>query len=87
MEATALSAAKQNIRQLKKQKVEILASTRDRKALKRIQRKVKLLKRQSRDLAHEKKLAGAKMAAETAAKEAAEKAAAAAAKSAQAAAE
>ena len=45
MEATALSAAKQNIRQLKKQKVEILASTRDRKALKRIQRKVKLLKR------------------------------------------
>jgi hypothetical protein len=87
MEATALSAVKQNIRQLKKQKEEILASTRDRKALKRLQRKVKLLKRESRDLAHEKKLAEAKIAAETATKEAAEKAAAAAAKSAEAAAE
>ena len=48
MEATALSAAKQNIRQLKKQKAEILASTRDRKQLKKLQRKVKLLKRQAR---------------------------------------
>jgi CBS-domain-containing membrane protein len=86
MEATALSAAKQAIRQLKKQKVEILASTRDRKKLKGIQRKVKLLKRQSRELGQEKKLAAARAAAETAAKEAAEKAAAAAANAAQAAA-
>ena len=86
MEATALSAAKQNIRQLKKQKAEILTSTRDRKLLKKLQRKVKLLKRQSRELAQEKKIAAAKIAAETAAKEAAEKAAAAAAKTAEAAA-
>ena len=86
MEATALSAAKQSIRQLKKHKAEILASTRDRKQLKKLQRKVKLLKRQSRELAQEKKIAAAKIAAETAAKEAAEKAAAAAAKTAEAAA-
>ncbi|MGH7875258.1 MAG: hypothetical protein ACREQO_23945 [Candidatus Binatia bacterium] len=86
MEATALSAAKQNIRQLQKQKAEILTSTRDRKLLKRLQRKVKLLKRQARGLAQEKKIAAAKIAAEAAAKEAAEKAAAAAAKAAQAAA-
>jgi hypothetical protein len=83
MDVTALTAAKQNIRLLKKQKAEMLASSPDRKKLKRIQRKVKLLKRETRVLAGEKKLATAKVAAEAAAKEAAEKAAAAAAKAAE----
>jgi hypothetical protein len=86
MDATALTTAKQNIRQLKKQKAEILSAAPDQKKLKKIQRQVKLLKRQSRALAREKKLAAAKAAADTAAKEAAEKAAAAAAKKAEAAA-
>jgi len=86
MDATALTTAKQNIRQLKKQKAELLTSSPDRKKLKRMQRKIKLLKRQSRVLAGEKKLAVAKAAAEAAAKEAAEKTAAAAAKAAEAAA-
>jgi len=84
MEENALSTAKQNIRQLKKQKTEILASTPDRKKLKRIQRKIKLLKRASRELAQKKKAAAAKAQADAAAKEAAEKAAAAAAKAAEA---
>jgi hypothetical protein len=80
MDATELTTAKQNIRQLKKQKVEMLSGARDQKKLKKIQRQIKLLKRQSRDLAREKKAATVKAAAEAAAKEAAEKAAAAAAK-------
>jgi hypothetical protein len=80
MDPTALTTAKQNIRQLKKQKAEILTSSRDQKKLKKIQRDIKLLKRQTRELGREKKLAAAKAAAENAAKEAAEKAAAAAAK-------
>jgi hypothetical protein len=84
MDVTATTAAKQSIRQLKKDKAEILASSGDRKKLKRIQRKVKLLKRQTRELAGVKKLAADKAAAEAAAKEAAEKAAAAAAKAAEA---
>jgi ABC-type Mn2+/Zn2+ transport system ATPase subunit len=84
MDATALTTAKQNIRQLKKQKAEVLASSHDRKQVRKIQRKVKLLKRQTRALAKEKKLAAAKAAAEAAAKDAAEQAAAAAAKAAEA---
>ena len=71
------TAAKQAIRQLKKQKAELVASTHDRKKIRRVQRKVKLLKRETRALAHVKKLAADKAAAEAVAKEAAEKAAAA----------
>ena len=79
MEANATTIAKQNIRQLKKQKAEIHAATPDREKVRRIQRKMKLLKRQTRAIAGAKKLAATKVAAEATAKEAAEKAAAAAA--------
>lgn len=74
MDVDALPALKQKIRQLKKDKAEILTSSRDGKKLTRIQRKVKLLKRETRNLARQKKKQAA--AAEAAAKAAAEKAAA-----------
>ncbi len=63
---SAIHAIKQDIRSLKKQKAEILAATPDRKKLKRIQRKIKLLKRLTRDLAHETKTAAAAKAAQPA---------------------
>jgi hypothetical protein len=70
----AIHAVKQDIRQLQKQKLELLSSNGDRKKIKRMRRKVKLLKRVTRHLAHDAKLA----TAEAEAKAAAEKAAAAA---------
>jgi beta-phosphoglucomutase-like phosphatase (HAD superfamily) len=70
----AIHAVKQDIRQLQKQKLELLSSNSERKKIKRIRRKVKLLKRVTRHLAHDARLATAE--AET--KAAAEKAAAAA---------
>ena len=51
MEASALTTAKQNIRQLKKQKAELAAATPDRKKTRRLQRKIRLLKRTTRILA------------------------------------
>ena len=63
---SAIHAIKQDIRGLRKQKAEILAATPDRKKLKRIQRKIKLLKRLTRDLAHETKTAAAAKAAQPA---------------------
>ena len=57
----AIHAVKQDIRALKKHKAELLASNADRKKLKKVKRKVKLLKRLTRHLAHEAKtVAGAK---------------------------
>ena len=53
--ANAIHSIKHDIRELKKQKTEILTSSRDRKKLKRVQRRIKLLKRLSRHLAHEAK--------------------------------
>ncbi|MBM2803148.1 MAG: hypothetical protein HW419_1041 [Deltaproteobacteria bacterium] len=79
MEANVTTTAKQKIGQLKKQKAEIAATSPGREKIRRIQRKIRLLKRQTRDLAGVKKLAAAKVAAEAVAKEAAEKAAVAAA--------
>lgn len=64
MDASELTAVKQNIRKLKKEKAEILGAAPDRKRLKRIQRQVKLLKRQSRMLAKQKKAAAEAKAAE-----------------------
>ena len=58
-DVSAIHAVKQDIRALKKQKTEILASSPDRKKLKKIQRQVKLLKRLTRHLAHDAKLAAA----------------------------
>ena len=70
----AIHAVKQDIRALQKHKLELLESNAERQKLKRVRRKVKLLKRVTRHLAQDAKLA----AVEAAAKAAAEKAAAAA---------
>ena len=74
MDVDALPSLKQNIRQLKKEKAEILTSSGDSAKVKRIRRKIKLLKRETRELAAKKK-----SAAEAAVKASAEKTAAAAA--------
>ena len=58
-DVNAIHAVKQDIRALQKQKAELLTSSGDRKKLKRIRRKVKLLKRLTRHLAHETKVAAA----------------------------
>jgi len=63
----AVHAVKQDIRALKKQKAELVASNGDRKTLKRVKRKVKLLKRLTRHLAREAKTAAGAKAAQPAA--------------------
>ncbi|MDH3443545.1 MAG: hypothetical protein OEN50_06440 [Deltaproteobacteria bacterium] len=63
----AIHAIKLDIRALKKQKAELLASDGDRKKLQRMQRKLKLEKRLTRHLAHEAKTAAARKTAQTAA--------------------
>ena len=75
MDVSALPNIKLSIRQLKKEKAEILTSSGDSSKVKRIRRKIKLLKRETRDLAKQKK----KLAAESANKGSAEKTGAAAA--------
>jgi beta-phosphoglucomutase-like phosphatase (HAD superfamily) len=55
----AIHAVKQDIRELKKQKAELLASNGDRRKLRRLRRKIKLAKRVTRHLAREAKLAAA----------------------------
>jgi hypothetical protein len=55
----AIHAVKQDIRELQKQKAELLTASGDGKKVKRIKRKIKLLKRLTRHLAHEAKTAGA----------------------------
>ena len=69
----AIHAVKQDIRTLQKQKLELLSAHGDRGKLSKIRRKVKLLKRVTRHLAHDARLA----AVSAEAKAAAEKAAAA----------
>src|SRR3989338_1358101 len=66
-DANAIPSIKHDIRELKKQKGEILTSSRDPKKLKRVKRRIKLLKRLTRHLAHEAKTAKAAQAAEPAA--------------------
>jgi hypothetical protein len=56
-DVNAIHSVKQDIRQLKK--AELLTSNGDRKKIKRIKRKVKLLKRLTRHLSHEAKTAKA----------------------------
>lgn len=63
-DTNAIHAIKQDIRALKKQKAEILASAPDRKKVQRIKRKIKLEKRLTRHLAREAKLAAARKAAQ-----------------------
>ena len=72
-DVNAIHAVKQDIRALQKQKIELLAGNEERGKIGRIRRKVKLLKRLTRHLAHDAKLA----AVSAEAKAAAEKAAAA----------
>lgn len=56
---SAIHSIKHDIRELKKQKAEILVSSHDRKKLKRVKRKIKVLKRLTRHLARESKSAQA----------------------------
>ena len=67
----AIHAVKQDIRQLQKQKLELLSANGERKKIKRIRRKVKLLKRVTRHLAHDARLATAEAEARAAAEKAA----------------
>lgn len=66
-DTNAIHSIKHDIRELKKQKAEILTSSRDPKKLKRVKRQIKLLKRLTRHLAHEAKTAKAVQPAEPAA--------------------
>ena len=58
-DVNAIHAVKHDIRALQKQKAELLTANGDREKIKRIRRKVKLLKRLTRHLAHETKVAAA----------------------------
>jgi hypothetical protein len=58
-DVNAIHAIKQDIRQLRTQKAELMAASGDAKKLKRVKRKLKLLKRLTRELAHEAKTAAA----------------------------
>ena len=62
-DANAIHSVKHDIRELKKQKAELLTSSRDAEKLKKVQRKIKRLKRLTRHLAHEAKTAQAAQAA------------------------
>lgn len=62
-DANAIHSIKHDIRELKKQKGELLTSSGDSKKLKKVQRKIKRLKRLTRHLAHEAKTAQAAKAA------------------------
>jgi hypothetical protein len=66
-DANAIHSIKHDIRELKKQKTELLTSTRDARKLKKVQRKIRRLKRLTRHLAHETKTVKAAKAAEPAA--------------------
>jgi hypothetical protein len=66
-DVNAIHSIKHDIRELKKQKTELLTSPRDAKKLKKVHRKIKRLKRLTRHLAHETKTAKAAKAAEPAA--------------------
>jgi ABC-type Na+ transport system ATPase subunit NatA len=79
MDVSALPGVKQDIRRLKKEKAEILSSSRDNTKLKKIKRKIKLLKRETRLLSKQKKNLAAAAGAEAAVKARAEQAAAASA--------
>jgi hypothetical protein len=64
-DVNAIHSIKQDIRQLNKQKAELITANSDRKKLKRIKRKVKLLKRLTRHLAREAKTTAAAKAAQS----------------------
>ena len=66
-DVNAIHSIKHDIRELKKQKAEIITSSRDSRKLKKFQRKIRRLKRLTRHLAQEAKTAKAAKAAEPAA--------------------
>lgn len=63
----AVHAVKQDIRQVQKEKADLLSSHGDRKKIKKLRRKIKLMKRVSRHLAREAKSTTAAAAAKPAA--------------------
>jgi ElaB/YqjD/DUF883 family membrane-anchored ribosome-binding protein len=65
-DVNAIHSIKHDIRELRKEKSELLTSSRDGKKLKKVQRKIKRLRRLTRHLAHEAKSAPAAPAAEAA---------------------
>lgn len=65
-DGTTVSSLKQEIRALKKQKAEILASAKDRRKIKQTRRKIKFLKRETRKLSREARAKSAAAAAEPA---------------------
>jgi hypothetical protein len=66
-DVNAIHSIKHDIRELKKQKAEVLTSSRDPRKLKKFQRKTRRLKRLTRHLAREAKTAQAAKPAEAAA--------------------
>jgi hypothetical protein len=67
----AIHAVKQDIRALQKQKLELLAANAERDKRRGLRRKIKLLKRTTRHLAHDVKLAAVSIEAKAAAEKAA----------------
>ena len=65
-DVNAIHSIKHDIRELKKQKTELLTSSGDSKKLKKVQKKIKRLKRLTRHLAREAKIAPAAAPAEAA---------------------
>jgi hypothetical protein len=65
-DVNAIHSIKHDIREVKKQKAEVLTSSRDPRKLKKFQRKIRRLKRLTRHLAREAKTATAASAAEPA---------------------
>jgi ElaB/YqjD/DUF883 family membrane-anchored ribosome-binding protein len=65
-DVNAIHSIKHDIRELRKEKSELLTSSRDGKKLKKVQRKIKRLRRLTRHLAHEAKSVPAAPAAEAA---------------------
>lgn len=65
-DVNAIHAVKQDIRQAQREKAELLASGADRGKIKKLRRKVKLLKRVTRHLAQDAKLAAVAAAAKPA---------------------
>ena len=70
-DVNAVHAVKQDIRSLKKQQRELWAANPGREKLRKLRRKIKLLKRTTRHLAHDTKVAAVRAEAKAAAEKAA----------------
>jgi hypothetical protein len=56
-DTATISSLKQEIRSLKKQKTELLGAAKDRRAIEKVRKKIKLYKRMTRKLSREAKAA------------------------------